>query len=253
MKLSDFKDKYKGERCFFIGNGPSINETPLEKLIGEYAFGCNKVADLFGITPWRPTHYVGVTRLLGALPDWQASMVKAIDTGIPCFLAGWLWLYGRQAMGYHEHIDSIKPEWKHPPERSNVIQFNGLKLSSSTKGQSTGFSGDAENVIIVHRSVSLVWIQLATWMGFGPLYLLGCDGGYKPFKRGEPDVNHWNPNYDDFERTEAHCEHENTGMAQAHKEMKVICDKLGVEVYNATVGGELEAYPRVDIHELLDG
>lgn len=32
---------------------------------------------------------------------------------------------------------------------------------------------------------------------------------------------------------------------------KQICDDLGVEVYNATLGGELEIYSRVDFHDIV--
>ena len=37
--LSDF---HKGERCFIIGNGPSLRETELTKLKGEFTFGLNR-------------------------------------------------------------------------------------------------------------------------------------------------------------------------------------------------------------------
>ena len=40
-KNSDLKDKYKGERCFVVMNGPSLNEHDLTPLKGEYVFCSN--------------------------------------------------------------------------------------------------------------------------------------------------------------------------------------------------------------------
>ena len=35
--LNRFKDKHKGERCFIIGNGPSLKKTDVSKLTNEFA------------------------------------------------------------------------------------------------------------------------------------------------------------------------------------------------------------------------
>ena len=42
-KLGALKDKHKGERCFIIGNGPSLKQTDLTKLKNEYTFGLNRI------------------------------------------------------------------------------------------------------------------------------------------------------------------------------------------------------------------
>lgn len=39
--LSELKDKYQGERCFVIGNGPSLRDTDVAKLKDEFTFGMN--------------------------------------------------------------------------------------------------------------------------------------------------------------------------------------------------------------------
>jgi hypothetical protein len=43
----------------------------------------------------------------------------------------------------------------------------------------------------------------------------------------------------------------NRELTKGHATIKRVCEHLGVDVYNATVGGELEVYPRVDIHDLV--
>ena len=86
MKLADFKDKYKGHRAFFIGNGPSIKETPLHLMKDEYCFGTNRVCQLYEHTDWLPTHYIAVTGNNMLMKDWFVDMMKVVDSGIPCFL-----------------------------------------------------------------------------------------------------------------------------------------------------------------------
>ena len=40
---SDLAGAYEGERLFLIGNGPSLEETPLEALESEYTMAMNRI------------------------------------------------------------------------------------------------------------------------------------------------------------------------------------------------------------------
>jgi len=42
-RLTALKDKHRGERCFIIGNGPSLRNTDLSCLRNEYTFGMNRI------------------------------------------------------------------------------------------------------------------------------------------------------------------------------------------------------------------
>ena len=42
-KLRALKDSHKGERCVIIGNGPSLNNTDVQKIRSEYTFGLNRI------------------------------------------------------------------------------------------------------------------------------------------------------------------------------------------------------------------
>ena len=46
-KLRKLKNKYKGKRCFIMGNGPSLKAEDLELLKDEYCFGQNKIYKIF--------------------------------------------------------------------------------------------------------------------------------------------------------------------------------------------------------------
>jgi hypothetical protein len=56
--LKQFKNLHPGERCFIIGNGPSLTPEDLAKLKSEISFGSNKIYLAFDQTEWRPSYYV---------------------------------------------------------------------------------------------------------------------------------------------------------------------------------------------------
>jgi hypothetical protein len=51
--------------------------------------------------------------------------------------------------------------------------------------------------------------------------------------------------------TEKRAEEADAYLSSGHATAKEVCDQLGIEIYNATVGGELEIFPRVDFMELF--
>ena len=53
-KLAALKDSHKGERCFVVGNGPSLKNTDLSKLKDDFSIGMNRIflaADELNFTP----------------------------------------------------------------------------------------------------------------------------------------------------------------------------------------------------------
>lgn len=51
------RNRYLGQRCFVLGNGPSLTVSDLELLKDEVTFAANKIYLCFGETNWRPTFY----------------------------------------------------------------------------------------------------------------------------------------------------------------------------------------------------
>lgn len=59
--LSDnvqLKNKYKGKRCFIIGNGPSVKKMDLQKLQGEYVFTVNQFTNSDMYTEIKPSFHL---------------------------------------------------------------------------------------------------------------------------------------------------------------------------------------------------
>jgi hypothetical protein len=84
------------------------------------------------------------------------------------------------------------------------------------------------------------------------LIFLGCDLGYRPVEHG-PDPNHFDEGYQSggYPAEYAHHELRNRTLRIAHQVTADECASRGVRTINATRGGQLEAYERIDLEELL--
>src|SRR5262245_13879795 len=76
--LTSYRNLHKGERCFLIGNGPSLAKLDLQKLGGELAFTVNRgyLAARFGLPK---TPYYVITDPLTYAP--YAAEVRNADLG----------------------------------------------------------------------------------------------------------------------------------------------------------------------------
>ena len=58
QKLRSFKNKHLGERCFIIGNGPSLNKIDLNKFSNDVTFGSNAIFLKTEEMGFKPTYYM---------------------------------------------------------------------------------------------------------------------------------------------------------------------------------------------------
>ncbi len=63
-RLAALKGKHKGERCFIIGNGPSLKQTDLSRLKGEYTLGQNRIYLAFPELGITTSYYLSVNDLV---------------------------------------------------------------------------------------------------------------------------------------------------------------------------------------------
>ncbi len=235
-RLQSLHNKYQGQRIFIMGNGPSLNETPLEKLANEYTFGVNRIYLLFDRISWQPTFYTAL--------DWRVTP----DTA-------------------HE-IVALRDMIFFFPQR-----FWGLLRTGEDVywyySKTCAFSHDASTGVCGTGSVTGTAIQLAYYMGFDPIYLIGVDASYKvhetvqqegqdAFGTGvklylqstkDDDPNHFDPRY--FGSGSRWHDPNVAAMIEGFQHCRHTIESQGRRIYNATVGGKLEVFERVDIHSLF--
>lgn len=223
-KIKEFKCKHQGERCFIVATGPSLTLADLESIKGEVTFGMNSITKIFDQTEWRPTYYGIQDRQV--YEKMEESILKNYKDANNVFVA-----------------DELDKLFDLP---SNFIRFpyNGNYHIYSRKYEeySAKFSDDAYVVVYDGYSITYSLIEIAVYMGFKEIYLLGADCTYVKGKKnhfvesGFVDKNA----YTSFNR-----------LLTGYKEIKKYCDSHSVKVYNATRGGALEIFPRVALERIL--
>ena len=243
------RGKYKGHRCFLAGNGPSLASTPLELLKDEYTFGVNKIADIYKMTTWRPSFYVNVANGVVFPPQRDACILAARDAISFLCVDNLQHLYGVNDDGVCKITDNIYPL---------KVTF---RLYDPTEIDSSTWSYDISDHVSKDGCSMYSVFQIAVYLGFDPLILIGCDLGHKGFIWEEnKDPNHFTEDY--WERltidggkpyriTDQYAKKQARHIRSAHIMAQEVCDKMGVKIYNATLGGELEVHQRVDFEDIL--
>lgn len=158
----ELADKHRGETGLIIGNGPSLRDVPLEFLQKYPSFGTNRIYLLEGFTP---TYYCSVNPLVISQFTEDIAKIEA-----PKFLPA-----------AYCFDDTCLP-----------LNSSGMVL----------FSQDASSWIYEGHTVTYVCMQIAYYMGFKNVLLVGVDHSFQ--YHGAPnqemvmdgnDPNHFHPDY----------------------------------------------------------
>jgi hypothetical protein len=222
-RLTQFKNKHQGEDCFIIGNGPSLNAMDLTPLRRYYTFGLNKIYLLFERVDLNLSYLVAVNKLVIAQ---SADIYK----GLPVTL----FVNYKKAHGIINKKDNF------------YFVYTGAK---------SRFQTDITRRICEGATVTYVAMQIAYYMGFQNVFLIGVDHNFKThgkpyekqFMQGE-DINHFDPNY--FKNNEWQLPNLKASEA-AYSLAKYYYNKDGREIFDATVNGRLDIFPKVSFEEAL--
>lgn len=218
-RLRQFKNKYNGGRCFVIGNGPSLRYEDLRMLAGETTFACNSLIKLFDEIPFKPTYYF------------------AQDNHII--------LDNKE---YIEKLDTTRFVKAHYASRYHILGVTYYKMLFPKRP--IGFSWDIPNVVYSGQTVTYSMIQFAAYMGFKEIYLIGVDCNYSKDNCVITADSYFDKRL--FNASRAYAAPEVDTNLLAFARAKEVCDKKGVRIYNATRGGKLEIFPRVDFDSLFE-
>ena len=252
--LARFRNAHKGERCFIMGNGPSLNKMDLSLLAGETVFACNAVFLLFDRISWRPKYYACVDSRV--LPDRAAE--------IDAMLASNPQMHGFFPAVLQEHVGEKKRRATRMvlQPAHNRWYFNERANSEENLPHSM-FSYDINDYVVQPFTVAITMLQIAAYMGFSEIILIGCDTDYAvgdSVKRDETGValtstadddrNHFDAAYFGDGRKWHDPQPDKMIMHYAHA--REALEAIGVTVVNATAGGKLEVFPRRRFEELFD-
>lgn len=231
--ISKYKNKYKGQSCFIIGNGPSLLPEDLDKLNKKeiVTFASNKVYKIFDKTSWRPTFYAIVDE---SVADEDCIKQNNMFSCEAKFFRRQGWYVYRKIKGA-TYLNS----WHSRKYLGNPC-----------------FSEDLSDGVYTIATVTYVLLQIARYMGFSNIYLLGMDNRYKygMNKNGEVYRNQNVLSYFGEEDSEEKI----PKIAPATWELDLAyeyADKYsrehGFRIYNSTRGGFLEKFERVEFDEIV--
>lgn len=224
-RLAQFQDKHRGQRCFIVGNGPSLRNTDLSKLRGEVTFGLNRIFLAFPELGFTTTYLVSINDLV---IEQSAAEIQALE--MPKFIS---WRGGRR--------------WLKPADNLYFLHttYTGKKFATDARGR-----------IWEGATVTNVALQLAYYMGFTTAVLIGVDHNFT--SQGKPnttvvsqgdDPNHFSAAYfgKGFRWQLPDLETSEEGYRLARQAYAA----AGRSVLDATVGGKLQVFPKVDYNSLF--
>lgn len=224
LSIHDLKDRFKGRRCFIIGNGPSLNKTDMKLLKNEFTIGLNRIYLNYDKMGFEPTFYCV------ANPHVIEQFAPEIDT-----------------------IKSIK--FVRSACRSYLQnRWNTFFMDSFGAHD---FNQDLGNLEWCEGwTVTYCAMQVTYYLGFETVVLIGVDHNFP--KTGDPnklvtadgsDQNHFHPEYfgkgikwqyPDLERSE-----------KSYREARQVYERNGRRIIDATVEGKLDIFQKADYNELF--
>jgi hypothetical protein len=228
-RLSALKDVHCGERCFIIGNGPSLRDTNVSMLKGEFSFGMNRIYLAFKDWGFETSFLVSVNDLV-----IEQCVDDFLRLTMPRFFS---W----RSRKYFPH---------------EAIQGRNAPMFLHTSYTGPKFSQDVRGRVWEGATVTTVCLQLAFHMGFKQAILIGVDHSFAA--KGKPnttvvsngdDVSHFDPRYfgkgfrwqlPDLDTSE-----------QGYWMARQAYEAAGRSVFDATIGGQLQVFPKVAYESLF--
>lgn len=214
--LKKFKGIHRGERCFIIATGPSLTEDDFKKLKNEYTIGVNALCFWFIEKKMETDYFVISDDDVYARVESVLQMITQSEIFI-----------SERVMKTHQ-IDKNFNIFPVDIWNRFIQNDNKKKLSNDIS-----ICSYDEETVVIHA------IQLALYLGFKEIYLLGTDCNYNQTKQYA--INH-GKKVDKFLGNK---------MIKSYSVVKNYEKIFGFKVYNATRGGMLDIFPRVNLDDLL--
>jgi hypothetical protein len=228
-RLAALKDAHKGKRAFIIGNGPSLKQTDLSKLKNEFTFGLNRIYLMFAELGFTTSYLVSVNDLV---IEQCAAEIAALP--MPKFLS---WRSSR-------FFRSL------PPSSFSLPTFLYTTYDNPT------FCPNATSRLWEGATVTYVALQLAFYMGFEQVILIGVDHNFTTQGKANTtitsdgdDPNHFSGQYfgKGFRWQLPDLETSEIGYRMA----RMAYQQAGRSIVDATVAGKLTIFPKADYDSLF--
>ena len=237
--LSGFKSIHAGETCVIIGNGPSLNSVDFKKIENFTTFGVNGI--------------FYKTDELGFIPDYYVVE----DTAVMLDNAERINCYRGKKASFFPTI--YKRFFSNHEDRFYFKMDRRFYEKKSYGYEVPQFSRDCNKRIFCNQSVTFINLQLAIYMGFKTILLVGMDhnydvpddhiiDGHKILSTSD-DPNHFHPDY--FGAGKTWHDPKLHNVENAYRFFNIVAGISGSTIINCTTGGKLDVFPRGNLSDFL--
>jgi len=223
--LASFRDIHSGKRCFVIANGPSLKKIDFNLLKSEITIGMNRI-------------YL-MKDQNGFMPNYLACIDKK-----------------SQILQFHDELDELEIpcffnfDFRNKFSKKNNQFFIKGKFSSA-------FSKDPSRQLLGNgNTVTYAALQIAFFMGFDEVYIIGKDHSYNTNARAGVGIksdgnedNHFIKGY--YKPGQNWDAPDYASEEFAYKLTRKEFEKAGKTIKDATIGGKLEVFEKIDFNTLF--
>ena len=231
--LQDFAGIHDGERCFVIGNGPSLNKIDMTRLAHEITLGSNRA--FLGFEQWGFVYNYWMLQDRVLAEQNAAEIAERMPAEVVKFLPYTIL----------KHFDVSKLENLVPVHLDYTRQCT---FSNDPSALHEGFT------------VTVGLLQIAAIMGCRQIILVGADHNYPIPDENVNADRKWSGKGLETHFSAAYTNHENgqvwempdvEKMNRAYDAAARWAEENGIEILNATPGSKLNSFPKVDYDSLF--
>ncbi|MFZ1807724.1 MAG: hypothetical protein WAU36_10900 [Cyclobacteriaceae bacterium] len=239
LRNKQFENKHRGKRAFVIVNGPSLKDQDINWLSDDITFVVSGFYRHEVIRKWQPTYYSIIDKNFFDGSEQSRNLFSQLNEVIKKSI---FFIPLFRGLKSNELLSLL------PSERT----FYAALAGGPTK--SVDFTG----VVQSFYGVSAFALAQAIFMGCSPIYLLGFDHDYlanrgldRHFYTGGTIPGATGNSKTLAERIPYDTEMEaNLKLWKNYRSLKRIAEKKGIKIYNATNGGYLDVFERIDYNKL---
>jgi hypothetical protein len=247
---AELRNNFQGKRCFILASGSSINEQDLRPLADEYCIGMSMFFLHDKIQTIAPEFYVFAPNH----PPYDFELPRQYLTGFNDRLDKRTKLFlGHRPYEYSFYQFLQRNPSAEPPDYTYINYSYSPGLTEKTDMDPSIW--DISHRPFGVRTTFIAAIQIAAYLGFSEICLLGTDYDYlEQFE--EEGVDHFYDDENGINEVRSSTKEEVfLGYHHSWKQFRLVKEYLstrGQYIYNATAGGMLDVFPRVSLEAALE-
>lgn len=250
-----FKDIHRGERCFILGNGPSLKRENLNLLQGETIFTVNQISRLTEYHILKPKYHFWVDGNFFNIDINSPEDAELLNTMLSMGHSGTICFFPLEQEHFcKEHGLDKKLNLRYFAAKPRLTFFEGFNLPIDFTKYLPGFG-----------TVVQYCICMAIYMGFSEIYLLGCDntGIMVTLKSAlkENDNNDYAYSVSENEKKRMEKLLKRNSIEQyaidyaqtltAYRVLHEYCNKRGIRLINCSSSTVIDSIPRMSLNQVI--